>query len=310
MDLDGTLIYSDMLWESLAVLLRSNFLCMFLVPWWLLKGRANLKRQVAALVTCNPALLPYNEPFCEYLRAEKKSGRRLLLVSASEHTLVEQVAKHTGLFDEAMGSDGQVNLRGAQKTAALVARFGKGGYDYAGNSHIDWPVWQSSRRIIVVNASKSLAKRAKAHFDVAAEFPGPPHRMRAVWQALHPWIWAGNLVVIVPFAMVADSANLAMEWTAFFTWLVYSMFASGIALVIALLDLSRDRQDEDRNDGPLASGRVYLPWAFGAASVLLIVPLLVAWLAPMPMGKVLLDYGVFISLLFTAPKWMGKPSAH
>ncbi len=107
------------------------------------------------------ALLPYNEPFVDYLRAEKKRGRKLLLVSASDRALVEKVAAHTGLFDEVMASDGQTNLRGAAKVAALEAKFGRSGFDYAGNSHVDVPVWAGSKNIIVVNAPRTLAAQLR-----------------------------------------------------------------------------------------------------------------------------------------------------
>jgi len=172
-DLDGTLIYSDLLWESLAVLRRRNALFILLVPVWFLKGRANLKRQVAARATIDPAALPYNEPFLEFLRVEKKRGRRLVLASASDRALVEKVAAHVGLFDEVLASDGRTNLRGRAKCAALVAKFGRGGFDYAGNSRVDLPVWAGAKNIIVVNAPRALAERLRNEGRVAAEFPGP-----------------------------------------------------------------------------------------------------------------------------------------
>lgn len=172
-DLDGTLIYSDLLWESLTVLRRRNFWWVLMVPVWFLGGRANLKRQVAARATIDPARLPYNAAFMEFLRGEKSRGRRLLLVSASERMLVEKVAAHVGLFDEVMASDGRTNLRGRAKCAALVARFGRGGFDYAGNSYVDVPVWEGARKIIVVNAPGALVRKMRATGRVAAEFLHP-----------------------------------------------------------------------------------------------------------------------------------------
>ena len=172
-DLDGTLIYSDLLWESLAVLRRRNFLYLLMVPGWFLRGRANLKRQVARRATIDPARLPYNTAFVEFLRAEKSRGRKLLLVSASEHALVDKVAAHVGLFDEVMASDGRTNLRGAAKCAALVARFGRGGFDYAGNSYVDVPVWAGARKIIIVNAPAALVRQMRATGRVSAEFYKP-----------------------------------------------------------------------------------------------------------------------------------------
>jgi phosphoserine phosphatase len=169
-DLDGTLIYSDLLWESLAVLRRRNFLWMLMVPIWFLPGRANLKRQVAARATIDPARLPYITAFVDFLRAEKQRGRKLVLASASDRALVEKVAAHTGLFDEVFASDGRTNLRAHAKCAALTARFGPQGFDYAGNSRMDIPVWAGARKAIVVNAPPALAQKMRATGKVAAEF--------------------------------------------------------------------------------------------------------------------------------------------
>jgi len=169
-DLDGTLIYSDMLWESLAVLRKRNILWMLMVPVWFLRGRAFLKQQVARRATVDVATLAYNQPFMDYLRAEKARGRRLILASASDRALVEMVARHVGLFDEVYASDGKVNLRAHAKRAALEARFGLKGFDYAGNSTKDIPVWMGARNIIVVNAPPFLVRKMRATGRVVAEF--------------------------------------------------------------------------------------------------------------------------------------------
>ena len=47
-DLDGTLIKTDLLWESLLALLKQRPLSIFQLPFWLLKGRAHFKHEIAA----------------------------------------------------------------------------------------------------------------------------------------------------------------------------------------------------------------------------------------------------------------------
>ena len=169
-DLDGTLIYSDLLRESFLRVLRAYPWRVLLVPWWFLHGRARLKRELAKGVVLDVAALPYNEALLAWVRAEKARGRPVLLVTASDRDFARPVADHVGIFDEVMGSDGVTNLRGARKAAALVARFGERGFDYAGNSSPDLAVWAHARAAIVVNASPSLARRARERFAVAAEF--------------------------------------------------------------------------------------------------------------------------------------------
>jgi apolipoprotein N-acyltransferase len=159
-DLDGALIKTDLLWESLAQLLRRNPLMLFPVLFWWMRGRAFLKRQLARRVTIDPAALPYHEPFLAFLREQKTTGRKLILATASDRDMALPVANHIGLFDEVLGSDGKTNLRAANKLKALTEKFGERGFDYAGNSAPDLAVWRGAREAIVVNASAALVKRA------------------------------------------------------------------------------------------------------------------------------------------------------
>src|SRR5712691_4119382 len=95
-DLDGTLIKTDLLWESLVRLLRRNPLYAFLIPVWWLRGRARLKEQIAVRTEMDVTVLPYNRPFVELLRNERRAGRPIILVTASDRRLAECVGKHLG----------------------------------------------------------------------------------------------------------------------------------------------------------------------------------------------------------------------
>ena len=159
-DLDGTLIKTDLLWESLARLLRRNPFALFAILFWWTRGRAFLKKQLAARVKIDPATLPFNEPFLKFLREQKSGGRKIILATASDLQMAKPVADFTGLFDEVLGSDGKINLRSGNKLKALVAKFGERGFDYAGNSSADLAVWRGAREAIVVNASRGMVDQA------------------------------------------------------------------------------------------------------------------------------------------------------
>src|SRR5580704_17846897 len=172
-DLDGTLIRTDVLWESLMVLLKQNPLYLSAVPFWLLRGRAFLKRQIADRAQVDPASLPYHQLFLDFLRAERKNGRTLLLATASDEQLARRIAEHLGLFDEVVASNGKINMRGKNKGRVLAERFGNRGFDYAGNSSVDLPVWSEARQAIVVNASDRLAQQAGGVSEVSRVFNEP-----------------------------------------------------------------------------------------------------------------------------------------
>jgi apolipoprotein N-acyltransferase len=159
-DLDGTLIRTDMMWESLARLLRRNPLAIFQILFWWSRGRALLKQKLAERVEINPATLPYHEKFCAWLRAEKNSGRTIILATASDLKMAQPVAAHVEIFDEVLASDGQTNLRSKNKLRALTEKFGERGFDYAGNSSADFAVWRGAREAVVVNASRAVLAEA------------------------------------------------------------------------------------------------------------------------------------------------------
>ena len=193
MDLDGTLLRTDLVWESLVRLLKQKPLNWFCVPVWLLRGRACLKAQVASRVRLDPATLPYHEQVLDFLRAEKRQGRRLVLATASDLGLAQQVAAHLGLFDEVLASNGKTNLRGHCKSQRLVERFGVRGFDYAGNSRVDLPVWEQARQAIVVGG-QALEKRAAQKTEVSRTFGPNQNILHAIVRALRPHQYVKNFI--------------------------------------------------------------------------------------------------------------------
>jgi apolipoprotein N-acyltransferase len=169
-DLDGTLIKTDLLWEALARRLRRNPFALVPVLFWWTRGRAYLKRRLARRVRLDPADLPASEKFLSWLREQKRSGRKLVLATASDLEMVRPVADYFGIFDEVLASDGRTNLRGPTKLKALVGKFGERGFDYAGNSSVDLAIWRGARNAIVVNASAAVQKKAAAAANVSETF--------------------------------------------------------------------------------------------------------------------------------------------
>src|SRR5882724_2011077 len=148
-DLDGTLIRSDLSIESLLAALRANFSLFLRLPFILADGRAALKSALAERVEIDPAQLPYNKDVVAFLAKQRAGGRQIVLASASHRHLVEAVAGHLGLFDVVEATDGEINLKGACKADRLVARFGERGFDYIGDSATDIPVWRHARPVLV-----------------------------------------------------------------------------------------------------------------------------------------------------------------
>jgi len=183
-DLDGTLVLSDLLCESFILLIKRKPWCLLLIPFWLFLGRAYVKGAIAARVELNVQRLAYHGEFVEWLKSERLAGRCIWLCTAADESLAINVARHLGLFDGVLASDRSVNLSGVNKAARLVEKFGDRGFDYCGNEYRDIEVWKRSRGAIVVGDQK-LLREAERHTAVLNSFMCPRFFMlRAVIAAL------------------------------------------------------------------------------------------------------------------------------
>lgn len=250
-DLDGTLLRSDLLHESLRALLARNPLYLFLLPFWLLEGKAAFKRHIASRVEISVCDLPYDLRLLELLRTTEQRPR--VLCTASDMLLARKIADHLGLFEEVMASDGVTNLSGKNKAEALVARFGEKGFVYAGNSQIDLAVWRHAAAAVVVGTD-ALAQKAAALTELSEHFLSNQGGLFSWIKAMRIYQWAKNLLVFVPLL----AAHLALEPQALvlsvLAFVAFGLCASGVYLLNDLLDLPSDRQHERKRKRPFAAG--------------------------------------------------------
>ena len=252
-DLDGTLIHSDMLHESALRLFRDNPFKTLRIPFLLLKGNAFLKRYLASQTDFDPQTLPYNEELIEWLKQERVAGRRLILCTASDRKIADLIACHLGIFDEVIASDGVLNIAGENKAAALVQRFEYQGYDYVGNSHKDLPVWSQAHRAVVVNGSTELIKKAHDVAIVERVFPKRSIGFSSWRQVLRIHQWLKNLLLFIPLFAAHDFSNgLAWESTLL-AFIAFSLCASSVYIANDLLDLESDRLHPRKRSRPFAS---------------------------------------------------------
>jgi len=298
-DLDGTLINTDTLHESALRVLRDSPLDVLRIPYWLSRGKAELKRSVAERVSFDPAHLPYNQVLLEWLRAQRAEGRRLILCTASDAGFAQAVADHLGVFDEVMASDGTINLAGLNKVSALVQRFGAQGFDYAGNSSADLKVWKSARRAILVNASASVDRQAQGLCQVERAFPA--HRLGiSDWRrVLRVHQWMKNLLLFVAL-FAAHQLSSGQAWQQLVVaFISFSLCASSVYIANDLFDLESDRQHPRKRLRPFASGCVPVWMGVVLAPVLLLVSVILAW----QVGGHFLFWMLFYFVLTCAYSW-------
>jgi 4-hydroxybenzoate polyprenyltransferase/phosphoserine phosphatase len=267
-DLDGTLLRSDLLLETALLHVRAQ-------PWrawqmlcWAARGKAGIKEALAHSTELDAATLPYHAEVLAMVRQARAAGRRLVLATASHRLLAEQVAAHLGSFDEVLATDQGRNLSGAAKRDALVERFGLRGFDYAGNSRDDLPVWGAARKAVVVNAPQPVERQARRLSHVEQVLHEPPGRLRDWARALRLHQWAKNLLLLVPLLASHRLMDPALLWQALQAFVAFGLCASSVYLLNDLLDLQDDRRHSRKRQRPFAAGR--LPIGAG----LLLMPLL------------------------------------
>ena len=269
-DLDGTLIKTDVLVESVVRLLRRNLLYLFLLPVWLVRGKQALKCELAKRVNLEAALLPYNPAFLDYLRGQHGAGRTLVLATASHTQPARAVAEHLGIFSQVLATDAERNLAGPQKREALLALFGAKGFDYAGNASPDLTIWPWARRAILVNPERGIEAKARVLTQVESVFSDRKPLLRVTVRAIRVHQWLKNLLVFLPLVAAhawGDPASIVRSLLAF---VAFSLCASAIYVINDALDLDSDRAHSRKRFRPLAAGDLSL--LFGG----FLVPLLLA----------------------------------
>lgn len=252
-DLDGTLLRTDTLWECLFRLARERPLELLRVPFWIGGGRARFKRSLAERIRFPAESLPYREEVLALLREERARGRRLVLATAAHESIAHAVADHTGVFDAVIASDGRRNLKGEAKREAILAELGPA-YDYVGNSTADLPLWQGARRAYVADPRPGILSRA-AEVCEPRPLQGEPRRtLRAVLRALRPHQWSKNVLLLAP-VLLAHRVDEPFIWLqALAAVLAFSLVASAGYVVNDLLDLEGDRRHPRKKSRPFASG--------------------------------------------------------
>ena len=275
-DLDGTLIKSDLLIESFFALAMKDPRCLFLVPFWLLRGKAHLKERIAERVDLVPGLLPFNSAFMEFLRGEAGKGRVMILATASDQKLARKVADHVGIFHGVLASDGRSNMAGERKLKAILGASGEGRFDYAGNATVDLKIWPHAREAILVGPDSGVEDAARRVAQVGQVFDQRKRGALLYLKAMRVHQWLKNLLVFVPLLMAHawDSSTAIVQSVQAF--LAFGLCASSVYLLNDLLDLPSDRAHPRKRRRPFAAGDIPLLHGLWLMPGLLIAGLAVA----------------------------------
>jgi len=280
-DLDGTLVKTDTLVESLLLLLKTKPFNLFLLPLWLLKGKAHLKRQVASVVNLDVASLPYNSELLRYLIEEHRNGRQIVLATAAEANVANRIAEHVGVFSAVLATDGAQNCSGAGKLLKIREHLGPSGFVYAGNGRVDLPIWRSCKDAILVNAQNGLVRTVRNIANVRHIVGEKKLTIRLLIRAVRVHQWVKNALIFLPLLashQLSDPIRIVVSLWAF---AAFCLCCSSAYIINDLLDLEADRRHPSKKHRPFASGDLPLALGLLAAPLLFLGGLALSFLLPL-----------------------------
>ncbi len=302
-DLDGTLVRSDTFLDTLCILLFRRPWLLFQVIYWLSRGRARLKEEVARRLVPDPADWPYVDALLQRLRMEKASGRRLILATASDRRPAEAVARHLGLFEDILASDGRENRRAEAKLAAIQTH-ARGPFGYAGNSRDDLVVWRQAAEIVCVNTPARILDRLQKEglgWSFKVEDRRPAGSSLAL--ALRPHQWAKNLLLLLPLLLSHKLLDAQALSAAFLAFCAFCATASAVYLFNDLSDLVADRRHPRKRERSLARGDLPPSRALAVAILLLAFALVLALCLPIPFRIAL---GIYLLATTAYSAWLKR----
>ena len=284
-DLDGTLIATDLLWETIFLAVKTNPFIVFLLPIWALAGKARLKLELARRVTLDASRLPYREDFLDYLRAERASGRTIVLATAAAEPLAQAVAAHLGIFSKVFATRDGINLASKAKASALVEEYGEYGFDYAGNDRADLAIFDLARNAVVVAPDRAASRFQQAHDTM--RFDAPRTGLKTYLKMLRVHQWLKNLLVFAPPVLAHDFLIVETMFSATLAFIAFSASASAIYIINDLIDLPLDRVHPRKRHRPFASGALSIPFGLTCSAALLEIAAVVCFFLP-PMFAVII----------------------
>jgi len=305
LDVDGTFLRTDLLFECLwAGLGRAPVQTLracarhFLQP-------AVLKRELARIAGLRLDLMPVHPDIAALASANCKRGREVVLASASDATLVSELARQHGLSSRVFASDGETNLKGPAKAHALTEAFGTGGFDYAGDARVDRVIWQQADNALIVGHVTGVAAELSAQGRNVVEYPGG-WRFGDLLRGIRPHQWVKNLLLVLPM-VAAHDFTFGTLWLIVLGMVAFSAAASSIYIVNDLLDLEADRLHATKKNRPFASGAVPIVVGMAASGVLALLALgLGTALGPAFLGVVVLYMALSLaySLRLKRMRWV------
>lgn len=269
-DLDGTLSKTDTLHEGIVSVLFKKPKKFFGLICSLFKGKTIFKEYVTQTVTQNAESFCYRYNFIDYLKKEKRHGREVHLVTASNQKIADSIENHLGLFDSVKGSDNKENLKGVNKLEWLKRRF-PAGFIYAGDHKVDIPIWNESKGAILVGEGTRFSKEIEDTIPHIV-FEDPKINLLKTWlKQLRIHQWAKNILIFIPLFLAHIAGDVHAVTKTFLAFIAFGFIASATYIINDIADLEADRRHKTKRNRPIASGDISIFQGIFGAALLFVV---------------------------------------
>lgn len=272
-DLDGTLIQTDLLLEALLIAARKkpwSILLFFMA--WMRGGKIAAKNFLAKEIQIDPGTLPYRESVIRLLEEEQNAKK--ILVSASPDSWVKSVAEHIGFFQDSWGSTNE-NLAGNAKLLSLQEH-GISDFRYVGDAPVDLALWEKSSEAIFAKPLPQTEQKLKSKHTPVRVLKNDDARstLSSLRKCLRLHQWSKNLLIFVPMLAAHEFENKESWIPAIKAFFAFSFAASTVYVFNDLIDLAADRLHPTKRRRPLASGALSIPKGIGLLGALLLITFL------------------------------------
>ena len=290
-DLDGTLVRTDLMVESAIDLLARRPSLLLAALSSLLHGKARFKEFLANGFVFDPSSLPFRSEVLSAIYSQREAGGEVVLATASTETIGRRVASALGLFSKVLTSTSSHNLSGSNKAQALVDLFGARGFDYVGDSSKDIAVWKASRMAYLVGDNQA-ARRAfnKLEGGIRLVERDRMHTLLKWPKALRLHQWSKNFLVFVPGIAAHQILDPVIFLNLVLSFTTFGLVASAVYLINDVFDLQQDRTHPVKRSRPIANGDISVLKASSASLALLVGAATVSSLLPAEFKQALLAY--------------------
>jgi len=293
-DCDHTLIATDLLYEAFFLLLKQYPVGIFLIPFWILKGKTYLKQRLTEHVVFDWETLPYRQDVITLIKEARAEKRKVILATASPMAWAQGIANHLQIFDDVLATTKDLNLLGKNKANKLVELYGERGFDYAGDSKADLKVWPHAAGAVVVSPDDSLADKVeKLPTPVVQKVKTPSSNLMTYIKALRVHQWLKNILVVVPLLAAHQIGLIEGLLQVGYAFIAFSLCASSVYVLNDLLDLESDRVHVRKHKRPFAAGTIPIWQGMIMIPALLIAAFCIAAMLPKLFTIVLLTYFAF-----------------